>query len=77
MVASLLRSSATAGAHGGGSPATRSSPTAFSRPPLVSPRLQLWRRRATAVARVLGLSIPRAKIHVVGCTIYSGSCSEL
>jgi hypothetical protein len=45
-VAGLLRSSATAGAHDGGSPATRSSPTAPLRPPLASPRLQL--RRATA-----------------------------
>jgi hypothetical protein len=41
MVASLLRSSVTVAAHDGGSPATRSSPMASSRPPLASPRLQL------------------------------------
>jgi hypothetical protein len=41
MVAGLLRSFATVGAHGGGSPATRSSSMASSRPPLASPRVQL------------------------------------
>jgi hypothetical protein len=41
MVAGLIRSSAMMGAHGGGSPATRSSSTTSSRPPLASPRLQL------------------------------------
>jgi hypothetical protein len=45
-VAGLLRSSATTGAHDGGSPVTRSSPMASSRPPLASPRIQL--RRAVA-----------------------------
>jgi hypothetical protein len=43
MVVGLLRSLAMAGAHGGDSPVTRSSPTAPLRPPLASPRLQLWR----------------------------------
>jgi hypothetical protein len=42
-VACLLRSLAMAGAHGGGSPASRSSPTATLRPPLASPGLQLRR----------------------------------
>jgi hypothetical protein len=46
MVAGLLRSSAMAGAHGGGSPVIRSSPTASLPPPLASPRLQLWREVA-------------------------------
>jgi hypothetical protein len=41
MVAGLLRSSVTVAAHDGGSPATRSSSMASSRPPLASPRLQL------------------------------------
>jgi hypothetical protein len=48
-VTGLLRSLATAGAHGGGSPMIRSSPAALLRPPLASPRLQL--RRATARAK--------------------------
>jgi hypothetical protein len=42
-VAGLLRSLVMVGAHGGGSPVTRSSPTASSRPPLASPGLQLRR----------------------------------
>jgi hypothetical protein len=42
-VVGLLQSLVTAGAHGEGSPVTRSSPTASSRPPLDSPRLQLQR----------------------------------
>jgi hypothetical protein len=41
-VTGLLLSLTTAGAHGGGSLVTRSSPTAPLRPPLASPRLQLW-----------------------------------
>jgi hypothetical protein len=54
MVASFLRSSAMAGAHGGGSPTT-SGPLAPLRPPLASPRLQLRRVVAVRVQQVSSL----------------------
>jgi hypothetical protein len=43
IVAGLVQSSTMAGAHGGGSLVTRSSPTTSSRPPLASCSLQLCR----------------------------------
>jgi hypothetical protein len=57
MVTGLLWSSATAGAHGGGSPMIRSSPAALLRLPLASPRLQL--RRATARAKAVAQFGPK------------------
>jgi hypothetical protein len=76
-VASLLRSSATAGAHGGGSLVTRSSPTAHLEPSLASPRLQLRRAAAedSGARRRLGFGefqALRAKMRTMGCAIYRG-----